>query len=69
MNRLPTLDEWIEIAHQYYSAFDKRMFEEKSIPFMRGYDHGKKCIYKNPYKTNGFAELYNRGFSFAENEK
>ena len=67
--RMPTLDEWFEIAKQYHAEFDKRMFNEKSIPFMKGYNHGMKGIYKNPYKTEGFEGLYSRGYSYALNEK
>jgi hypothetical protein len=63
-----TIDDFLEAAENYYKAFDDRMFDEKSIPFMRGYEHGKRGAYKNPYKMEGFIGLYDRGYSYGLKE-
>jgi hypothetical protein len=55
----------MKLLENILNVFDDKMFQEKSIPFMKGYRNGKKGLYKNPYKTYGFSGLYERGYNMA----
>jgi hypothetical protein len=57
-----------KLLENILNVFDDKMFQEKSIPFMKGYRNGKKGLYKNPYKTYGFSGLYDRGYNMALNQ-